>query len=274
MCEKAASRVFDLDDARSIRSLYGGNMKDVRAIGFDLFNTLLTVAPVAMDEAAERLVGTLHEEGVAVEASAFARAYVDSARHFIRQARADGRETHNRFWVAGALRDLGYELEPGHPAIGRAIEAYFSAFTPNCSLLPLTRETLEQLSQRYRLGLLSNFTDGPAAREILDTLDLPRYFQVVLISGEFGYRKPHPAIFEAFVEQLGVPAEETLFVGDDLQADMDGARQAGLQPVLTTAVQDTGIPNAQTVLSPVVVEPPQGLLRISCWQDLIDMLEA
>ncbi|MBW1672743.1 MAG: HAD-IA family hydrolase, partial [Deltaproteobacteria bacterium] len=63
----------------------------------------------------------------------------------------------------------------------------------------------------------------------------------VLISGELGYRKPHPFVFHQLIEQLGVRKYQILYVGDDPKPDITGAHKAGLQPVLTTYVRDQNI---------------------------------
>lgn len=47
------------------------------------------------------------------------------------------------------------------------------------------------------------------------------------MAAEFGVAKPHPAVYEAALAKLGWRAEETIFV-DDVQANVDGARAAGL----------------------------------------------
>jgi putative hydrolase of the HAD superfamily len=204
-------------------------MNPPKAIGFDLFNTLMTVHPDAMQQAHELQLRVLHEEGLPVKEADFGKAYLEAAVKFIKAAHKDGRETHNRFWVAQALETLGYGLSPEDPRIARAVEAYFSAFYPNCRLIPGTMELLGELAERYPLGMVTNFTDGPAARKIIDLLGLNPFFRHVFVSGELGYRKPHPSLFERLVRALGVSAEEVLFVGDDLETDVRGARDAGLQ---------------------------------------------
>jgi len=245
-----------------------------KAIGFDLFNTLLTVHPQAMEEAHNRQFRVLHEERIAVEEESFGKAYVEAAVRFLKEAHKAGRETHNRFWVAAALENLGQSLSPEDPRIAKAVDAYFSAFYPNCELIPGTRELLGELGGRYPLGMLTNFTHPPAVRTIIDLLGLDLFFETVLVSGELGYRKPHPYVFDRFVEALGVPADQILFVGDDLEADVQGARDAGLQPVLTTCVRDANLPAVRVTLSPSGAECPADVPRISCWQDLLALLEA
>lgn len=243
-------------------------MHEVEAIGFDLFNTLLVVRPEAMAEAHGRLLRALRREGLALQADAFRDAYVEAALGFFREARKEGRETHNRFWIAAALEREGHDLSPEDERIGRAVEAYFSAFYPHCELLPGTESVLEDLSVVYPLGLLTNFTHPPAARRILEMLGLPRFFRTVLISGELGYRKPHPRVFARLVREMGLPGEQMLYVGDDVDADVLGAREFGLQPAWSTCVRDGEVPSATSLLSPARTECPPDVPRISTWEDL------
>ena len=63
------------------------------------------------------------------------------------------------------------------------------------------------------------------------------FFDAVVVSGQFGYRKPHPRVFLELLDQLGTSKEQTAFVGDNLEADIHGARQMGIQPIWMTYVQ-------------------------------------
>jgi HAD superfamily hydrolase (TIGR01549 family) len=91
------------------------------------------------------------------------------------------------------------------------------------------REVLQALASDYRLGLVSNFDHGATARRILSAHDVTRFFEVVLISEEFGRRKPHPAIFAEALQQLGAGVDEAIFVGDSFADDVAGAHAAGLR---------------------------------------------
>ncbi|MGD2126640.1 MAG: HAD family hydrolase, partial [Desulfobacteraceae bacterium] len=217
------------------------NFDHIKAIGFDLFNTLITVEPETLREANKRLISSLRQSGFAIEDKPFKEAHVQAALRFLEECRSDGRETHNRFWISAALQSHGYDVPPDDARVALAVEAYFSAFFDSCHLIPGTGEMLETLKGPFRLGLLSNFTHPPAANEIIDRVGLTPFFDVVLISGALGYRKPHPLVFRKLIEELGVPKNQILYVGDDLEPDIMGARQAGLQPVWTTYVRDQGI---------------------------------
>jgi len=54
----------------------------------------------------------------------------------------------------------------------------------------------------------------------------------LIISSEVGFRKPHPGFYEATCRNLGLPATEILFLGDDPENDVDGPKRAGLRSAL------------------------------------------
>jgi putative hydrolase of the HAD superfamily len=248
-------------------------MNHIKAIGFDLFNTLMTVEPRILQEAVLRLIRDLRQSGIAIEEAPFIEVYRKSALEHLEEARKTGRETHNRFWVSGALQALGFDVPPEDARIAGAIESYFSAFYPSCRLIPGTAEMLRTLNGKYRLGLLSNFTHGPAARKILEVLGLDACFEVILISGELGFRKPHPFVFRRLIDHLGVEPNRTLFVGDDPEPDIKGAQQAEIHPVWTTYVRDHKMPTIPGVPAADSWEPADEVARISTWDDLYALLK-
>ncbi len=248
-------------------------MNQIKAIGFDLFNTLITVEPQTLGEAMGRLFKSLTNDGFELDEESFKQRYRQAASRFLEETRREGRETHNRFWISAALNNMGYNVPPGDPRIAEAVEGYFSAFYPHCRLVPGTKEMLESLSGTYRIGLLSNFTHAPAAREILKTVGLTPFFERVLISGELGFRKPHRLVFDRLIESLEVEGNHILYVGDDPESDIMGAIKAGIQPVWTTYVRDHHLPTIPGILYKAAEDPGGDVPRISVWQDLFALLQ-
>lgn len=241
-------------------------MEHIHAIGFDLFDTLVTVKTLGFEEAIGRLIQSLQHARLAIDAETFRPLYRQTARRFVDAAQQDGRETHNRFWVCAALRALGYDLSPDDPRITAAVEAYFSAFVDHATLLPGSTDMLAALKRHYRLGLLSNLTHAPAAQRILDKLGMRPYFEVVLVSGTLGYRKPHPRVFHTLAEHLQASPQQTAFVGDNWEADVKGAYQVGMQPIWLTYGQ-----NAQNLTPPdeaLHTEVP----RVTDWRGFLALL--
>jgi HAD superfamily hydrolase (TIGR01509 family) len=88
------------------------------------------------------------------------------------------------------------------------------------------RPVLEALRQRYRLGVVSNFYGNLEA--VCHGAGLASLFEVMVDSHCAGAEKPDPAIFRVAVEALGATPETSVFVGDSLRRDREGARRAGM----------------------------------------------
>lgn len=248
-------------------------MKEIQAVGFDLFNTLITMDRKALEDATARLLGSLKDSGLTVDPARFVADHRSAAARLLEKTREDGRETHNRYWIQEALSLQGFDLSPDDERITRALESYFAAFLDYVALVPGTLRMLELLGTKFRLGLLSNFTHAPAARAILKATGLDPFFAVQAISGEIGYRKPHAAAFDELVEGLGLERTSIIYVGDDLEPDIYGAVQNGLTPVWTTYVMDHGLSFAPGYASREDLVPRDHVSRISDWEDLMRLLE-
>jgi putative hydrolase of the HAD superfamily len=244
-------------------------MQPIEAIGFDLFDTLITVENLGFGEAMGRLLRLLQNQGFGVEAETFVPVYRDTVKRFREVVQKHHRETHNRFWISAALRRLGYDVGSDDARIAATVEAYFSAFLDHAVLLPGTRQMLLALKGRYRLGLLSNFTHAPAVKAILSHLGLTPFLDAVLISGELGYRKPHARAFHELARQFALPGKQIAFVGDDLEADINGAQQAGFQPIWSTYAR---VRKTASATESVDGAPP-AIPTIASWNELLTLLD-
>jgi len=248
-------------------------MRSIRAIGFDLFNTLVMAEPETLARAFSRMQENLEKNGFCPEAESFKKAYYHAAMVFIKQAREDGRETHNRFWISAALATFGYHVPPDDPRITETVDAYFSTFYDSCYCVPGARSMLERLKDQYQLGLLSNFTHWPAALEIINRLGLAPFFEVRLISGQVGYRKPHGEVFRRLTDGFCAPIDEIMYVGDDVDADVNGALASGIQPVWFTYVLDNKPPIPAHMAPSEVGEPHESVPRVSTWGEFLSLLK-
>jgi HAD superfamily hydrolase (TIGR01509 family) len=117
---------------------------------------------------------------------------------------------------------------------------------------------VDQLKQRgVRIGLCSNAPYPPALMyEQLDRLGLRRYFDAVLFSSEIGWRKPDPRIFSEVLTRMGLRPSSVWFVGDDWEADIQGAREAGMR----------------ALLAPAAKAPEATAVQLSRWGDLVTLL--
>jgi putative hydrolase of the HAD superfamily len=88
------------------------------------------------------------------------------------------------------------------------------------------RPVLETLAGRYCLGVVSNFYGNLEAA--CSSSGLAPVFKVIADSRRVGAEKPDPAIFRAALKSLDAAPETTLFVGDSLKRDGEGARRSGM----------------------------------------------
>jgi HAD superfamily hydrolase (TIGR01509 family) len=114
------------------------------------------------------------------------------------------------------------------PQVARRMD---DEYAPLDHVPPEVHQTMRALKAAgLRLAVVSN--RGNAFDEQLTTLELSQYFEFAVAAGVLDLWKPEAAIFLHAVELLGVRPEETIYVGDNYFADVIGARNAGLQPVL------------------------------------------
>lgn len=90
---------------------------------------------------------------------------------------------------------------------------------------------IASLKDRYKLGLVSNVSHRASIERHFKPGELDALFNTVVASGEVGYEKPQPQIYQRAADQLGVQPEECLFV-DDIGRFCEGAAAVGMQTVL------------------------------------------
>ena len=96
-------------------------------------------------------------------------------------------------------------------------------------LMPGAKRTLEELRRRgAKLVLLSNAQSCFTLPE-LRQLGLAESFDQIFLSSDFGCKKPSPAFFRLAMAKAGAAAEESVMVGNDLEADIVGADRCGME---------------------------------------------
>jgi len=123
-------------------------------------------------------------------------------------------------------------LAIGPPSVAESVADRFmdlkeSAVAP----FPGAIEALDELrSQNVRLGLITN-GGSSLQRAKLKRYALEPYFEVIVVEGELGIGKPHARAFQTALSQLEIAPEDTWMVGDNLEADVGGARAVGIYAV-------------------------------------------
>jgi len=211
------------------------------AITFDLWNTLLINAPEGGEDYLKRcrLEGirtVLQEHGMTADAKALEAAY-DAAGAKYKEIWRTCVEIPPRDQITIMLSLLPAARGKVTPQlVADAEKPYTEAILQRPPpLAEGTKELLAELRKRMlRIGLISNTgrTPGTVLRKLLAAHGVLEYFDALVFSSETGVRKPAPEIFRSALAALGVTPFAALHVGDEFEADMIGAKRAGLRAVL------------------------------------------
>lgn len=198
--------------------------------------------------------------GVAL--SEFCRAFIESSRE-AEAMRADTlREVtaHARFRIF--LRRLGI---PDGPAADSFLEAAIREQMRHLGRAmefpEESRAALDALRSKYRMAVLSNFDHGPAVEAALAGFGIHDRFDVIVVSADVGWRKPHPEIFHETLRRLGIAPDQAIFVGDTPEADVLGPQGVGMDVVW--------IDRGNAVLPPGAVPPTH---TVKSFADLTGLL--
>ena len=203
----------------------------IRAVLFDLDDTLVDARGAWRVAFAGVLAGA-YDRYPALRALGRGEDVHDALfQRYVRQAHRDGGGEWDPELLRRGFRLLLAEHARRDDAFAdRLYEAYRGTRPHDIKPFPDAVPALEALGKRFPLALVSN-GPGPEQRSRVRPLGLEGYFAVIAISGELGVRKPDRAIFEHVLGRLGVPASAAVHIGDDLHADVAGARAAGLAAV-------------------------------------------
>ena len=91
-------------------------------------------------------------------------------------------------------------------------------------------ETLDVLKNNYRLHIITNGPDSVQEKK-LKNANLTGYFQTITNSEIAGVKKPHPGIFQHALTTANTKAKNSLMIGDNINADVHGALNVGMQAV-------------------------------------------
>jgi 2-haloalkanoic acid dehalogenase type II len=193
----------------------------VRAICFDLDNTLWDVWPVIM-RAEQKMYDFL--------AQRYPRVVANVTLEMMRSAREQTAAAYPQmrhdftFLRKQTLRDHAREFGYAEAMAEEAFDAFIEARN-EVDLYADVLPALGQLRTRYRLFTASN---GNAD---LAQIGIAHFFERTIAARQVGALKPDPAIFHKVIEGTDLQAHEVVYVGDDPLLDVVGARGAGMQAI-------------------------------------------
>ncbi|MFQ5597472.1 MAG: HAD family hydrolase [Nitrospiria bacterium] len=155
--------------------------------------------------------------------------FVNTTEAIARKRDASGKEILSATRFESFLNRLNADLGKRRNEIQRLLKDIHLARVAKClEFLPRHRDLLLAWGKTHRIGLVTNFDDTQTVRNVLSRERITDLFDVIIISAEFGLRKPRREIFLRACDDIGASVSETLFVGDSWESDVVGAKSIGL----------------------------------------------
>jgi HAD superfamily hydrolase (TIGR01549 family) len=197
----------------------------VEAVTFDDFCTLCYPAGEKEDIICP-VLKALKRQGLDVN-DEFLKQYFRTDKLYRKRLKETLRESLLHDMVMSVLTACGYETKTVARIVKEALD--YALATRRAEWFPDVKRTLLTLRKNgYKLGLISN-THWRISENLRN--EFKKFFDVITLSYEHGYAKPHPSIFVATLGKLGTNANHCLHVGDDPAADIQGAKSAGMKTV-------------------------------------------
>jgi putative hydrolase of the HAD superfamily len=218
---------------------------------FDVFGTLVTYQPdrrqLAYPGAHRFAVDTF---GLDLTHDQFVNTW-DAASAVLEAASADdGRE----FSMLDAAEAFVVQCgaQPRAAACDRLAQRFLAEWERHVVAVPGVAPMVRRLAERFRLGIVSNTHDPAMVPRLLAVLEIADAFELVLLSVDHGFRKPHPSIYRAALDTLDVPT--AVFVGDSYDADYIGPQAAGMTALLIDPEGRWSVPPEDRLTSVLDVE--------------------
>ena len=222
---------------------------DIRALIFDINGTLIDIETDERMEQAYRAIGHfLTYQGITLHRWEALNLYFQIMKEQFERST----ETFPEFDVVSVWREV---LERQASASTRSLppgklqqlplflaELQRGISRKRLCLFPQVLEVLSRLKEQYLLAVVSDAQSAYALPEIR-AVGLDEYFDPVVISGDYGYRKPDARLFQKALDGLQVSPSQALFIGNDGYRDVFGARQLGIKTILFHHTQDMVRPN-------------------------------
>jgi putative hydrolase of the HAD superfamily len=225
---------------------------DIRALLFDVNGTLIDIeTDEGLEEIYRAIAHFLTYQGISLHRWEVRDLYFQIMQH----QRAQGVETFAEFDAVEIWREfLRYNASDyfnSLPSEKREQLPLFLAELHRGSArkrlrpYPQVQETLDQLRSHYRMAVVSDAQSAYAVPE-LRAVGLLHYFNPIIVSGDYGYRKPDPRLFQKALDALQVRPEQALFFGNDLFHDIFGAQQVGMKAIFVSYNQGNTSPQTIT----------------------------
>lgn len=202
----------------------------VKAVIFDLYNTLIDIWTEEQNPKVWRnMVRFLRYHGLDADARHLQQAFFAHIRMQQRKSSEQWPEVDLVGAFRTLLNDLGFS---GPEQCYIHVTQRFREFSiRRFQLFPDVLPSLQALRAHVKLGLVSDAQRAFLEPE-MERLGLAPFFDVRIVSGDHGFRKPDPRLFRMALARLDVAPDEAVYVGDNNYRDVCGAHNASMRGIL------------------------------------------
>lgn len=199
----------------------------VQHIFFDLDHTLWD-----FDKNSELAFTSIFKKNrIEIEVSKFIEKYTPINAHYWKLYREDKvSKPALRYGRLKETFDL-LEINVSDDQIDQLAIDYIEFLPNNNHLLEGTIEILDYLHPRYNLHIITNGFKEVQHRK-MESSGILKYFNTITTSEDVGVKKPHRQIFEVALQNASANVEESIMIGDNLEADVLGAQNFGMPAIL------------------------------------------
>ena len=203
----------------------------IKGIIFDVNGTLTNIYTTESDENLYRTMANfLDYYGIKISPSLLKEEYFS----ILMRQKNESKEEHAEFDVVSLFQEIIDKYKttstPEISAQTCAI-AYRAAGRYKLELYDHVWNTLEKLKDTYQLAIVSDGQKIWAIPEI-KSLNLDKFFDIFIISSEFGFRKPDQRMFNLALAAMNLKPSEVIYVGNDMYRDIYGGFNANMKTIL------------------------------------------
>jgi len=205
-------------------------MSNIKFLLFDCMETLIDIE--GFSEPEDYANHTFNGSGIETYWAGFADFYQEYLR--IRQTQTEQLRENEEYGFPTMFRlicesNSNIENNKVNKIADRLFENYWSNYIARCYVDSNIEEILSLLSEKYRLGVVSNFKTDGGIEALLKRFNIEHWFEFVITSMSIGWKKPDRRIYEAVFNETNLLPEQHLFIGDDYENDFQQPIRLGMK---------------------------------------------
>ena len=211
---------------------------------FDFFGTLVEYSASRTEQGYLRSHALLQGWGAELGYHDFLATWTRTCAEFDRLSDEDDRE-YSMVDVGTAFLTAVLDRRPTSDEVGAFVAEYVAEWNTGVRYSADVGTCVRGLARDHRLAVVTNTHQADLVPNHLAAMGLRPYFDVVITSVELGWRKPHPRIYTAALDALGIDAPAAVFVGDTHGPDFLGPERAGIAAFLIDPDRRTPVPESR-----------------------------